>query len=133
MQSYIWLSIIVIVLISLGTFFAIVIRMRQSRAASGITAQEGHPPGYWVSIGISVGAGFGVALGLALDSLAVGIAIGIAIGTGLGAAWEQKNKDKIRPLTDAEKQKQTRWWIIGLLLALVGLLVFVGLLIYSTN
>lgn len=84
-----------------------------------------YPKGYWMSIGISTGVGIGAALGVALENIGVGIAIGVAIGAGIGASLEQRNKDKIRPLTEQEKKMQ-KWAVtIGLviLLILMGLLV----------
>jgi F0F1-type ATP synthase membrane subunit c/vacuolar-type H+-ATPase subunit K len=91
-----------------------------------MSTDEGkHPKGYWMGIGISTGVAIGVALGSALENMGAGIAIGIAIGAGIGESLEQKNKDKIRPLTEREKRLQ-KW---GVILGLVILVIFAVALI----
>jgi F0F1-type ATP synthase membrane subunit c/vacuolar-type H+-ATPase subunit K len=89
-----------------------------------MSTNEGkHSRGYWMSVGISAGVGIGAALGVALENIGAGIALGVAIGAGIGASLEQKNKDKIRPLTEQEKKMQ-KW---GVALGLVIPLILVGL------
>jgi hypothetical protein len=54
----------------------------------------------------------------------------MAIGASIGAALEQKNKDRIRPLTRQEQKRQRLGILIGVatLLLLVGLSVLILLL-----
>ena len=85
-----------------------------------MSTNEGrHPKNYWMSVGISIGLAIGAALGVALENIGAGIALGTAIGAGIGAALEQKNKDKIRPLTEQEKKRQKRSIVIGLALTTI--------------
>jgi hypothetical protein len=86
------------------------------------------PQGYWVGTGMSIGAGLGVALGLVFDNLALGIAIGAGFGIAIGTALEQKNKDKIRPLTEQEKKGQRLGMTVGIVILLIGVAVFTALL-----
>ena len=86
-----------------------------------------HPRGYWMGVGISLGAAIGAALGMGLENTGAGIGIGIALGAGIGASLEQRNKDKIRPLTDEEKKRQKVGVIVGLVLAVLGLAVLIGI------
>ncbi len=91
-------------------------------------SEKKYPKGYWMSVGISLGVAIGVALGPLFDNMGVGIGIGVAIGSGIGASLEQKNKDKIRPLTEQE-QKRQKWGVIfGL--GLVGILVLAMVVAY---
>ena len=125
MQPFIWISILVLALNVVGALALVAVAMRKSSANSDI-AEEKHPQGYWVSIGISIGAGFGVALGLVFDNLTLGIAIGVAIGVSVGAALQQRNKDNLRPLTEREL-KYPKW---GVAIGLVSLLVLVGIFMF---
>jgi len=108
MQPLFWISILVLTLIVVGALLVFVVATRKSSADSGFTAQEKHPQGYWIGVGISIGAGFGVALGTTMGNIGIGIPIGVGTGIAIGSALEQRNKDKIRPLTEDEKKLQ-RW------------------------
>lgn len=132
MQPFVLISILAFGLILVIALIVLAIMLRRS-SSEGLDIQETHPQGYYVSIGISTGAGLGVAFGLALDNLALGIAIGIAIGTSIGAALEQKNKDKVRPLSGSEQLTQRRGLILALVLGLVILLVIVGLILFAAK
>ena len=132
MQPFVLISILAFVLIVIIALIVAAILLRRS-SSEGLDIQETHPQGYYVSIGISTGAGLGVAFGLALDNLALGIAIGIAIGTSIGAALEQKNKDKIRPVSESEQRTQKRGLILALGFGLVILLVIVGLILFAAR
>ena len=126
MEPVIWIVILVFVLLVAGLLLVTAVAIRRTNLDADISGQEARPQGYYVSLGISIGAGFGVALGLVFDNLALGIAIGAAVGASIGGILEQRNKDKIRPLTSAEKQLQKRGVIVGIVLALLGLVVLVG-------
>ncbi len=94
------------------------------------TNRDKHPKGYWIGVGSSTGVAIGAALGVALENIGAGIAVGVAIGAGIGAWLEQRNKDKIRPLTEQEKRLQKWAMTVGLasLLVLAGLLIVLMLL-----
>jgi len=127
MSPFILITIIVFALLVVGLLIVAAVSLRNSNPPP--EHQGMHPPGYWVSMGISIGAGFGVALGLALGNIALGIPIGAAIGSVVGGIWEQRNKDKIRPLTEQEKKMQ-RWGIVvGVFILLIGMGVFTALLL----
>jgi len=125
MQPFIWISLLVLTLVVIAALIVAGVAIRKSVAGSNSVDTDKQSKGYWISIGMSIGAGFGVALGLVFDNLALGIALGAGFGVAIGAALEQRNKDKIRPLT-APEQRLQRWGIgLGLLL----LLVFVGIFV----
>ena len=126
MQPFILITLVVFGLIVLSAL--IFVSMQRSKTKTNLADSELQPQGYWISIGISIGAGFGVALGLVLDNLALGIAIGAGFGVAIGSALEQKNKDKLRPLTEQEKKIQKWGVVLGLLVLLVLIGVFVTLL-----
>ena len=133
MQPLILISLLVFGLIVVGALVIYILTMKKSHADSNLANQEQNPQGYWVGIGISIGAGFGVALGLVFDNLGLGIAIGAGFGVAIGAALEQKNKDKIRPLTEQEKKMQ-RWGVaLGLVTLVIGVGIFILLLLMNTR
>lgn len=123
MQPFILISILAPALIVLGLLIVLAIWVRRSNTETDLVSDEPNPQGYWIGIGISIGAGFGVAMGLVFDNLALGIAMGAGFGVAIGAALEQRNKDKVRPLTEQEKKMQ----IWGVVIGLVMLLIFAGL------
>lgn len=126
MQPFVLIAIVVLGLIVVGSLFVFAVRAQRLTAKSGLVHDELHSQGYWISIGMSIGAGFGVALGLVFGNLALGIALGAGFGVAIGAALEQRNKDKIRPLTSQEQWLQ-RW---GVGFGLLVLLVFVGIFVF---
>jgi len=129
MQPFILIAIVVIGLIVVGLLIVFAIWARRSQAKTSLD-DDLHPQGYWISIGMSIGVGFGVALGLVFDNLALGIAIGAGFGVAIGAALEQRNKDKLRSLTEQEINLQ-RWGLgVGLLMLLfvVGIFLVIRLL-----
>lgn len=126
MSAPILMMVIVFGLLVLGLLVLVVWLMRKNDPG---TEMEGmHPPGYGVGIGISIGAGFGVALGMAMKNLGLGIGIGVALGVALGGVWEQRNKDKVRPMTEQEKKAQRLGILLGIILLLIGVGVFTFLL-----
>lgn len=125
MQPFILITLVVFGVIVFGALIVFIIWMRSAKAESSLAGDEElRPQGYWIGIGISIGAGIGVAIGTAMGNIAIGIPIGVGAGVAIGAALEQKNKDKIRPLTEQEKKLQ-RW---GVALGLVTLVFGVGIL-----
>lgn len=126
MPPLILISIIVFALLVVGLLIVAAVSLRNANPSPEF--QGMHPQGYWVGVGISIGAGFGVALGLVLGNIALGIPIGAAIGSVIGGLWEQRNKDKIRPLTEQEKKVQIWGVIVGIVMLLIGVGVFAALL-----
>jgi hypothetical protein len=127
MSAPILTTLIVFGLLVIGLLILVVLSMRKNNLG---TEMEGkHPQGYGIGIGMSIGTGFGVALGIALENLGLGIGIGVAIGAAIGGAWEQRNKNKIRPLTEHEKRGQRLGIIIGIIILLIGVGVFTALLL----
>ena len=129
MEPMIWIAILVFALLVAGLLLVTAVAIRRTNSDADISGQETRPKGYTMSLGISIGAGFGVALGLVFDNLALGIAIGAAIGASIGGILEQRNKDKVRPLTGAEKQIQNRGVMVGIVLTLLGVVVLLGLIL----
>jgi F0F1-type ATP synthase membrane subunit c/vacuolar-type H+-ATPase subunit K len=78
-----------------------------------------------MGVGSSTGVAIGAAFGIALENIGAGIVVGLAIGSGIGAWLEQRNKDKVRPLTEQEKRIQ-KW---AMTVGLASLLILAGLLI----
>jgi len=90
---------------------------------------EGHFIGQWMAIGIAIFSGFGVALSASTGNsglLGIGPAIGVAFGLAVGQSIENKYKKKgmIRPLTKKEKKRKHIAVLIGLGLAVLGVLLF---------
>lgn len=134
MQPLVLISLVVIGLIVVGALILFIIWMRRSNAETGLAGDdELRPQGYWIGIGICIGAGFGVAIGTALGNIALGLPIGVGAGIAIGAALEQKNKDKIRPLTEQEKKMQ-KWGVtLGILLLIIFAGLFIALLLFSSR
>lgn len=95
------------------------------------TDQEKKSAEYWKQRGMIVGMLLGVALGLpigiAMGNIAVGIGIGAGMGVSLGVAFGEGLLRKHSVESDAEvRPPSPRVYVI---LALVGLLVFLGVLL----
>jgi hypothetical protein len=133
MQMFIWVSILVLIMIVLGALIIAAVVLRKSSTEADLANLESHPRGYYISIGMSIGVGFGVALGLVLDNLGLGITLGAGIGMAVGAALEQKNRDKLRPLTEQEGKLQRWGVVVGLLLLVLFAGIFALLLLMRTR
>ena len=124
MQPFILIAMVIFGLITFGALIVLIIWLQRTNTEASLAGDnELRPQGYWIGIGISIGAGFGVAIGTAMGNIALGLPIGVGAGVAIGAALEQKNKDKVRPLTEQEKKFQ-KW---GVALGFLILLVLVGL------
>ena len=91
-----------------------------------------YPKGHFLNKGIAIGIPLGLPIGLAMGNISLGLPLGLAIGYAIGASMEEKNKDKIRPLTpeEEERRKNLTKYTLGLLL--LGALVLVAVfLAYS--
>ena len=90
---------------------------------------EGHFVGMWMGIGIAIFSGIGIPLSIILKSpgfSGIGPAIGVAFGLSIGQAVENKYKQegKIRPLTETEKKRKRILVATGVVIFLLGVLVF---------
>ncbi|MBT3464686.1 hypothetical protein HOD20_05520 [archaeon] len=85
-----------------------------------------YPVGHFMSQGIGLGIAIGMPIGMAIGNIAIGPAIGMGIGVAIGKGMEEKNKDKIRPLTKEEKElkKKKMWFLFAILV--IGLIFFVS-------
>jgi hypothetical protein len=126
MPPFILISLIVFALLVVGLLVFAALSIRKNDLGPEI--EDKYPQGYRVGTGMSIGLGLGVALGLVFDNLALGIAIGAGFGIAIGTALEQKNKDKIRPMTEQEKKVQRWGVIVGIVMLLIGVAVFTALL-----
>ena len=137
MTSMVFLMIIVLALV-VGIGLLLVAMQARAGQAVQRDGQRQYPQGHWMGVGISIGSvigmGLGLPIGLAMDKIAIGVAlgpgIGVALGAAIGSALEQKHKDEIRPLTDAERK--TRLWgvFLGLVIMSLGVLVLLGMLFF---
>jgi len=109
----IWIILTIVGLLALGAGIALVI-MRKNFKKFDAKYLEGH----YIGIGIAIG----VAIGLALDNLAIGIGVGAGIGIAMEA--KAKKEGRIRSMTKKEKERQKWFLLIGLLMLILGVLVF---------
>ena len=97
------------------------------------TKNEKYPEGYftriWMMAGIAIGAIIGIPLGIVFNRMELfmmGIPVGYALGLFIGLFIETKYKKegKLRPLTMKEKKRIQLYVIIGIILFIIGVLVF---------
>ena len=86
-------------------------------------AQQRHPKGQFIGLGVAFGMVLGVPIGSALGNIALGPAIGAAVGAVTGIILEKKNNPNPRPLTKEEKRIRKRNALIVAGLGIVALLV----------
>ncbi len=143
METWILVAVLVGAAAVLGAGALMFLLLRQERTAQGPTLQGRYPRGHWMSIGMCLGIGLGCIpslAGLLFDAMSpfvgIGPAIGLALGFAIGSALEQRHKDELRPLTEAERQTRTWLTVIGMgALALLILSVFVlgGILSFASR
>jgi hypothetical protein len=141
MQPFTLLAIFTFGLIVVGLGIVVIATLRKARADQGPAALGKQPQGYWMGIGIAFGLPIGYLLafvmGVLMDETSSFVAIGPALGGGLGvaigAALENKHKNEIRPLTEAERKVRTRALLGGGLLVLLGVLALVGTLLLAAR
>ena len=129
MQPTILISILIFTLIVMGILIVFLLAIQNSTTDLNPQNKGKHPRGYWMSVGLSTGVGIGAALGITLENIGIGIALGTAIGAGIGTSLERKNKDKIRPLTEQEYERQ-RWAVIVGLLIMRASIIVIALLLF---
>ena len=91
---------------------------------------EGHFVGMWIGICIAIFSGFGIPLSIATENpgfMGIGPAIGVAIGAAIGQSIENKYKQegRIRPLTEAEQKRKKNVVLAGVLILLLGVIIFI--------
>jgi len=94
---------------------------------------EGHFLSMWMGIGIAIFSGFGVSLSIIMNNfsfMGIGPAIGVSFGLAVGQSVENKYKEKglIRPLTEAEQKRKKNAVFAGILILILGMLLFLLLL-----
>ena len=91
---------------------------------------EGHFLGMWMGIGIAIFSGIGIPVSIATENpgfIGVGPALGVAFGLAIGQSIENKYKEngRIRPLTESEQKRKKNAVFAGLIMLILGLLVFI--------
>lgn len=91
---------------------------------------EGHFVGMWMGICIAIFSGFGIPLSIVTENpgfMGIGPALGVAIGAAIGQSIENKYKQegRIRPLTESEQKRKKNLVIAGILILLLGVLIFI--------
>ena len=94
---------------------------------------EGHFLGIWMGIGIVIFSGLGIPLSIATDNpgfIGIGPALGVAFGLAVGQSIENKYKEKgrIRPLTEFEIKRKKIAIAAGIIILIIGALIFFLLL-----
>lgn len=82
-----------------------------------------YPKGHFINQGIAIGIPLGLPIGLAMGNISLGLPIGLAIGYAIGLSMEEKNKDKIRPLTPEEEERKKNLTKFTIALLLLGVIV----------
>lgn len=100
-----------------------------------------YPKGHFVTVGIAIGAIsfgiLGVIICIVTDNMGligVGPSVGIPIGLLIGQSLESKNErlGRVRELTVTEKQRQRVAIFVGIGLAFLGILGFLGFVIANS-
>ena len=92
-----------------------------------------YPKGHFLNQGIAMGIPLGLPIGLAMGNISLGLPIGLGNGYAIGASMEEKNKDKIRPLTPEEEERKKSLTKYTLALLLLGIIVLVAVFLASSN
>ncbi|MBD3204106.1 hypothetical protein GF327_07455 [Candidatus Woesearchaeota archaeon] len=93
---------------------------------------EGHFLGVGMMIGIVIFSGVGVTMSISTDNpglIGIGPSIGVAIGLAIGKSMEEKYRKQglIRPLTSEEKKERNKAKTIGIIVCLIGLIIFISI------
>ena len=94
---------------------------------------EGHFLGLGMAIGIVIFSGMGIPLSIATKNygfIGIGPALGVAIGLAIGQSIENKYKQqgRIRSLTESEQNRKKNAVLAGILILMLGVLIFLLLL-----
>jgi len=90
---------------------------------------EGHFVRLWIAISIIIFSGLGIPLSIVSGNpglIGIGPAIGVSFGLAIGSAIEAnyKKAGKIRPLTEKEKHRKKIAVTMGLIILVLGVLVW---------
>jgi uncharacterized BrkB/YihY/UPF0761 family membrane protein len=118
MTSMVFLMIVVLALV-MGIGLLLVAMQARAGQAVQRDGQRQYPQGHWMGVGISIG-------------LVIGMGMGLSLGVAIGYALEQKHKDEIRSLTDAEQKARSWGLVVGLAILLLGALVLLGMLVFTS-
>jgi len=91
---------------------------------------ELHPQGYYMGLSMGLGMLIGSLLQLLLRILfdidvmaTMGTTVGLAVGAGTGASLEKKYADRLRPLTEAERNRKRVGLFTAIALLILGIVV----------
>ncbi len=115
--------LIFLVIVAVG---AAAIIMARKKGLNAMEKDGKYPKGHYMGIGMAMGIPLGIPIGLALGNISLGPAIGAGFGLVFGAALEEKYKDKLRPLTEEEKENKKKLMLITIGILLLGALVFLA-------
>jgi hypothetical protein len=95
---------------------------------------EGHFIGLWMGITVAVFSGLGIPLAIATGNVSlmgIGPALGAAFGLSIGQLIENKHKkeNRIRPLNEEERKRKKTAVLAGLVLMVLGVVIFLILLL----
>jgi hypothetical protein len=115
----------------LGLVFLAIALIQKRKKKAIYDKVPGYPEDHFLSQGIGIGMAVGAGAGVAMGNIAVGVAMGVAIGVAIGKSLVKKNADKIRPMTQEEKElkKESLKYVVGALV--LGVLVFAALYFFS--
>jgi len=91
---------------------------------------ELHPQGYYMGVSMGLGMLIGSLLYLLLQVYyeidvmpTMGTTVGLACGAGIGASLEKKYADRLRPLTEAERNRKRVGLFTSIALLILGIVV----------
>jgi hypothetical protein len=139
MQPYILFAVFIFALLVAGLGIVLVVALRNVWTSRDPEMFGKRPQGYWMGIGIASGLPLGYILalmmGILTDDMSLfvifGPSLGIGFGVAIGAALEQRYKNTMRPLTEAEQRLRKRAMWGGAVLVILGLLVLLGVMLFA--
>ncbi len=127
MDSTLILLSIAIVLLLVSILAFLLIRQNKEGMYPNQTEAGKKAMGKGIAIGYAIGMGPGIAIGVALENIVMGIAIGtgmgISMGFAIGASLKKKADEKAGARQKEMPGNEMLPKIIGLIIALAGLLV----------
>ena len=95
---------------------------------------KGYFTGIWMVLGLAVFSGVGIPLSVITENfglIGIGPAIGISLGLAIGQSVENnyEKTGKIRPLTDKERKHRKLFIFLGIVLLIIGVLLFLLLVL----
>jgi hypothetical protein len=120
-------GLILFAVVAIGALFLV-----KRKGLEKVPADGKYPKGHFINKWMAIGIPLGLPIGLAMGNISLGLPIGLAIGYAIGASMEEKNKDKIRPLTSQEEERKNTLTKFTLAILIIGVLVL-ALVFLSTN